>query len=432
MVNIMSVESGSYAEKAGIRAGDTLVSLNGNEVNDVLDYRFYLFESELKIVIVRDGAALEFTIKKPEYDDIGLEFSTYLMDEKKRCRNNCIFCFIDQNPMGMRETVYFKDDDERLSFLIGNYVTLTNLSESDIERIIKMRISPVNISVHTTNPELRVQMMRNRFAGESLRYIRLLDDAGITINAQLVLCRGINDGQELEASLEYLTSLKNIGSIALVPCGLTAHRENLYPLSPYDEASARSVLEICNDYGERCIKSIGFRTVYASDEFYILANLPIPDTEYYEDYPQLENGVGMIRSECDDFCECLENYEDIGYNRVVSIVTGEAAYPFICELAALVAKKFPSVKANVYAVKNNFFGGHVTVSGLVTGVDIISQLGSADLGDELLIPVNMLRSEEDLFLDGVSVSELESKLGVAVRVVQKGGDSFCDAVLGIS
>lgn len=432
MVNIMSVESGSYAEKAGIRAGDTLVSLNGNEVNDVLDYRFYLFETELKMDIVRDGAALEFTIKKPEYDDIGLEFSTYLMDEKKRCRNNCIFCFIDQNPMGMRETVYFKDDDERLSFLIGNYVTLTNLSESDIERIIKMRISPVNISVHTTNPELRVQMMRNRFAGESLRYIRLLDDAGITINAQLVLCRGINDGKELKASLEYLTSLKNIGSIALVPCGLTAHRENLYPLSPYDEASARSVLEICNDYGERCIKSIGFRTVYASDEFYILANLPIPDTEYYEDYPQLENGVGMIRSECDDFCECLENYEDIGYNRVVSIVTGEAAYPFICELAALVAKKFPSVKANVYAVKNNFFGGHVTVSGLVTGVDIIAQLGSADLGDELLIPVNMLRSEEDLFLDGVSVSELESKLGVAVRVVQKGGDSFCDAVLGIS
>ena len=315
MVKIISVEQNSFAEKVGIKENDILISVNRNEINDVLDYRFYIMEKALSLEVKREDEVIRFTIKKGEYDDIGLEFSSYLMDDKKRCRNNCIFCFIDQNPPCMRETIYFKDDDERLSFLQGNYVTLTNLKESDIERIIKMRISPINISVHTTNPKLRVEMMRNRFAGDCLRFIEMLDKGGISVNAQLVLCKGINDGIELENSLSYLLSLENIESVAIVPSGLTKHREGLYPLSPFDRESALNVIEIANRFGEESKKERGLRLVYPSDEFYLLAGLDLPDEDYYEGYPQLENGVGMIRSDSDEFYECLENLPEMEYNR---------------------------------------------------------------------------------------------------------------------
>ena len=431
MVKISSVAKHSYAEKAGIKSGDLLISVNKNDICDVLDYRFYVTDKNLEIAVKRGEEVLSFKIKKPEYDDIGLEFSTYLMDEKKRCRNNCIFCFIDQNPHGMRETIYFKDDDERLSFLMGNYVTLTNLSEKDIERIIKMRISPVNISVHTTDPELRVKMMRNRFAGDCLKYIPMLDEAGITINAQLVLCRGYNDGDALERSLKELSKLENIDSIALVPCGLTGHREGLCEIEPFDKDSAADVIAIADRYGEENYKNRGARLIYASDEFFLIAGKDIPDSDYYEGYPQLENGVGMIRSDTDEFYECLENTDALPYNRNISIATGEAAFGFISSLASKAMEKYKSLNINVYAIKNEFFGGKVSVSGLVTGGDLKKQLSGKELGDTLYIPENMLRAEGDLFLDGVSLDELEKALGVNVIANERGGYALFEAFTGL-
>ncbi len=431
MVKILSVDKGSYSEKVGIRAEDLIVSINGNSIKDVLDYRFYIMESMLDIKVKRNDKELSFLIKKDEYDDIGLEFATYLMDEKKRCRNNCIFCFIDQNPKGMRETVYFKDDDERLSFLQGNYVTLTNLKDSDIERIIKMRISPVNISVHTTDSELRVMMLRNRFAGDCLKYIKRLDEGGITVNAQLVLCKGINDGKQLEKSLSDLTALNNIDSIALVPCGLTGHREGLYPLEPFDKESASEVIDIATRYGDKCLDEKGMRLVYPSDEFYLIAEREIPDEDFYEGYPQLENGVGMIRSDWAEFVECLENLPKMEYNRKVTVATGEASSGFIKTLANQATEKYKNLKVEVIAIRNDFFGGHVTVSGLVTGGDIIAQLKGKDLGEELLIPENMLRAEGDLFLDNVSVGDVSDALSVKVTVTERGGDKLCEAMTGL-
>ena len=431
MVKIIGVEKGSHAQKAGIIAGDDLISVNGFVIQDVLDYRFYIMEPTLVLETERNGQKMTFTVKKEEYDDIGLEFSTYLMDEKKRCRNNCIFCFIDQNPKGMRETVYFKDDDERLSFLHGNYVTLTNLKESDIERIVKMRISPINISVHTTNPALRVMMMRNRFAGDCLRYIKMLDDGGISINAQLVLCKGINDGIELENSLTDLLKLCNIESVALVPCGLTGHREGLYELEPFDKESANAVIDIANRFGEKCLAEKGMRLVYPSDEFFLTGQRDIPEEEYYEGYPQLENGVGMIRNDITEFLECLENLKDLEYNRKITVATGFAASEHLQALAGYATEKYKNLTVNIAPIRNDFFGGSVTVSGLVTGGDIIAQLKGVDIGEELLIPENMLRAQGDLFLDNVSVEDVEKALSVKVRVVQSGGYNLCEAITGL-
>ncbi len=431
MVKIASVEKNSISDKHGILANDMLLSINGNDINDVLDYRFYIMDSNLSVVLERNGERVSLNIKKPEYRDIGLEFSTYLMDEKKRCRNNCIFCFIDQNPKGMRETVYFKDDDERLSFLHGNYVTLTNLKEADIQRIIKMRISPVNISVHTTNPELRVKMLRNRFAGDCLGYLEMLDQAGISLNLQFVLCKGINDGEELKKSLYDVSRLQNVDSIALVPCGLTGHREGLYPLEPFDSISAASVIDIADEFGDKLYNERGMRLIYPSDEFFLLCGRDIPDEDYYEGYPQIENGVGMIRSDGDEFSECLANLPNMDYNRKVTIATGFAAYDFISSLADMAMKKYKNLSVSVRPIRNDFFGGSVTVSGLVTGGDIIKQLSGTDLGEELLIPENMLRSEGDLFLDNVSLDELSNTLNIKVTVVQKGGYPLCEAMTGL-
>ncbi len=432
MVKIVSVEGESLAEIAGIKENDILLSVNGNIINDVLDYRFYIMDEALELSLSRDGEEFSAKIKKDEYSDIGLEFSTYLMDEKKRCRNNCIFCFIDQNPKGMRDTIYFKDDDERLSFLQGNYVTLTNLKNDDIERIIKMRISPVNISVHTTNPELRVMMMRNRFAGESLKYIKQLDDAGIAINAQLVLCRGVNDGIELSRSLTDLIKLQNIESIALVPCGLTGHRAGLFELKAFDKETATDVINIANHFGDYCLNKRAQRLIYPSDEFYLLAEMPIPDEDYYEGYPQIENGVGMFRSDAEEFKESLENTSKIDYNRKITIATGEAAFDFIKSLSDMATEKYKNLQVEVKAIHNDFFGGSVTVSGLVTGGDIIAQLLGVSLGDELLIPENMLRTEGDLFLDNSSLADVEKALQTPIRVVPKGGYCLFDAILGLS
>ena len=429
MVRIQSVIPGSPAHRAGIKAGDTLLYVNGERVCDVLDYRFYGTDANSVVTVSRDGEELTFPLHNREYAELGMEFSTYLMDEKKRCTNNCIFCFIDQNPHGMRETIYFKDDDERLSFLQGNYVTLTNLRESDIQRIIRMHISPVNVSVHTMNPDLRVKMMGNRFAGEKLRFLKLLDEGGIRINAQLVLCRDINDGEELSYSLDELCKLENLESLAAVPCGMTAHREGLPELLPFDKESALDVISRIEAKAEECLASFGSRKVYASDEFYLTAEKELPSDEAYEDYAQLENGVGMLRLHTVEFGYALEDCDLPDIPRHVSIATGMLAKAHMEELAAMAMKRFPSLKVDVHAIVNRFFGETITVSGLVTGGDLIDQLRGKDLGDTLLIPENMLRHEGDLFLDSVSLRDVEESLQIPVSVTARDGEDLLKKLL---
>ncbi len=431
MVPIGSVTKGSPAARAGILPGDLLLTVNGEEVCDVLDYRFYSVDANCTVTVSRGGEIMTFSLRNREYQELGMEFSTYLMDDKKRCTNNCIFCFIDQNPHGMRETVYFKDDDERLSFLQGNYVTLTNLRDKDVERIIRMHISPVNVSVHTMNPDLRVKMMRNRFAGEKLRYLKQLDEGGIRINAQLVLCHGINDGDELDYSLQELCKLKNLESLAAVPCGMTAHREGLPVLEPFDAVSAADVIRRIEKQAEACLSTRGIRTVYASDEFYLTAGLPIPPEEAYDGYPQLENGVGMLRLHTEEFKWALEECDAEDICGHVSIATGVLAKAHMEELASLAMARFPSLRVDVYAIINRFFGETITVSGLVTGGDLIQQLTGEELGNLLLIPENMLRYEGDLFLDNVSLTDVEERLHIPVAVTARNGEDLLTKFLEV-
>lgn len=432
-VIIKSVERGSPAYKAGIKSGDNLVSIDGNEIMDVLDYRFYQDNERLTVeVIDSSGKTKTARIKKDEYEELGLEFETYLMDKKHSCRNKCVFCFIDQLPKGLRESLYFKDDDSRLSFLFGNYITLTNITEHEVERIIKMHISPINISVHTTNPNLRVKMMANKNAGKALQIIDRFNSAGIKLNCQLVLCPGYNDGEELERTLSDLSRLENAECIAAVPVGLTAYREGLAEIEPFNKQTAGAVLDIIDKYGDICLKKYGQRRIYGADEFYLLAEREIPEADYYGDFLQLENGVGLwslLRSEAlDALNDCDYKLED---ERSISLVTGEAAYPLIKMIADKCMGKNPLLRARVFPIKNNFFGGKINVSGLVTATDIEAQLKNEDLGEELLIPSVMLRAEGDMFLDSVTVDELSKRLGVRITPVNNDGYELVDAILGI-
>ena len=431
MVRIQSVERFSPAEKAKIKAGDEIVSINGNEIKDVLDYRYYICEKKLSVLIRRDGAEKTFTVKKGEYDDLGLEFETYLMDAKHSCRNKCIFCFIDQLPKGMRDTLYFKDDDSRLSFLQGNYITLTNMKDDDIDRIIKMRMSPINISVHTTDPELRVKMLKNPRSGEVLSYIKKLADAGIEINAQIVLCRGVNDGANLERTMHDLACMHpQVQSVSIVPAGLTKHRDGLYPLTPFSKEESAAVVAQVEAFAAACKASLGSSVFYCGDELYLEAGLPLPDGEYYEGYCQIENGVGMISSMKEELCSALETEEGDGRERSVSIATGHAAYGFICECAQKIREKFPNIRINVYEIKNEFFGETVTVAGLITGKDLLAQLSGKELFGNLMLPSNMLRHGGDLFLCGMSKEELEEKLGVEITLCDNDGFEFLDKITG--
>ena len=437
MVKITSVEKGSRAEKSGILAGDILLSINENSINDVLDYRFYLTERVVNIGLSRDGEEYSVSIKKGEYDDIGLDFETPLMDKKHSCKNKCIFCFIDQNPEGLRESLYFKDDDSRLSFIHGNYVTLTNMSQQDVDRIIKMRMSPINISVHTTNPELRVKMMKNKHSGEVLKYLNDFASAGLTMCGQIVLCRGVNDGDELLRSLNDLAALyPAMSSVAVVPAGLTKFREKLYPLTDFTAEEASDVIDMINSVGDKHKAEHGTRLFYAADEFYLKAGREIPDAEYYEDYSQLENGVGMLRSCQDEFDMALEDVVDLLENkdvkRSVSIVTGVAAYPMIERQIDRLKRVCPNLSVNIYKIINNFFGESITVSGLLTGKDMYDQLKDKPLGEELLIPQNCLRHGEEVFLCGMTVQELSEKLCIPVRTSGNDGYELCEAVLGRS
>lgn len=436
MVLITGVETNSHAEKSGIKKGDSLISINGNNITDVLDYRFYATEKKLDILLCRDGKQISVSVKKDMYDDLGLEFETYLMDKKHSCKNKCVFCFIDQNPPGMREDIYFKDDDSRLSFFFGNYITLTNMTEEDIDRIIKMRISPVNISVHTTNRELRVKMMNNKNAGKVLDYLDKLKDGGITMNAQIVLCKGINDGKELVKTLDDLSEYyPMIESIAVVPAGLTKHRNGLYSLEQFTKDEAKQVIEIIDNKRKENFEKYGEKLVQASDEWYLNAKLCLPCEEYYDGYPQLDNGVGGItsgRCEIEDEISYLkESGFALSEKRNISMVTGVLAFDFICETAKKVEEAFDNIKISVYKVENTFFGQTITVAGLLTGGDMYNALKGKSLGDELLIPAVTLRHDGKLFLDDMSIDTLSEKLGVSVCPVSNDGREIVRKILGI-
>ncbi len=434
MVRIEKVIPGSIAEECGIFENDILVSINNHEIKDVLDYRFYLTDTSIELCALRGEEETFYIIEKDMYEDIGLEFETPLMDKKQRCENKCIFCFIDQLPKGLRESLYFKDDDSRLSFLHGNYITLTNLDDKDIDRIIEMHISPVNVSVHTTNPLLRCKMMHNKRAGETLSYLKRLADNNIEICAQIVLCRDVNDGKELESSLHDLAKLyPSLSSVAIVPSGLTAYREGLHPLKPFDKNSSTEVIRLVEGINSKYSKKFGKNLFFCSDEFYLIAEKELPKDSYYEEYSQLENGVGMLRSfetEMNLFLKTLSK-EEKQIKRNISIATGESAYDFICKAVKNIQSKCKSVSCEVYKVKNDFFGHTITVAGLITGVDLKNQLKGKNLGEELLISRTMLRSEGDLFLCGNSLKDMEGSLGVKVTPVAQDGACFVMAVLGI-
>lgn len=434
MVRIEKVIPETHADLCGIKENDILISINGKEINDVLDYRFYLAEENINLKIKRNEEEFTYIINKDCYDDIGLEFETPLMDKKHRCENKCIFCFIDQLPKGLRESLYFKDDDSRLSFLHGNYITLTNLEKRDIERIIEMHISPVNVSVHTTNPELRCKMMHNKKAGVVLEYLDMLVDGGIDICAQIVLCRGINDGEELVRSLNDLAKLyPKLSSVAIVPSGLTKYREGLYPLKPFDKPSAKEVIKTVERINATYARRLGKNIFFCSDEFYLIAGKKMHKESYYEGYSQLDNGVGMITSfeeEAYSFLKTL-SVEEKNIKRSVSIATGTASYPFICKLVKKIQKKCKGLDCKVYEIINDFFGHTVTVSGLITGVDLINQLAGNNLGSELHISRSMLRADGDLFLCGTSLEVLEKELNVKVIPDEQNGASFVASLLGI-
>lgn len=429
-VKIFDVTTGSHADKAGIKKGETLLSINSNEIVDVLDYRFYQVNRKLTLEVADENKNVRtIEMTKGEYEEIGLEFETYLMDKQHSCRNKCIFCFIDQLPKGMRESLYFKDDDSRLSFLFGNYITLTNITEHEIDRIIKMHISPINVSVHTTNPELRCKMMNNRFAGDTLKYLKRFADAGITLNCQIVSCPGINDGDEL---VRTLTDLENLGvnMTAIVPVGLTRYRENLYPLVPYNKETAGQTIDIIEKMGDECVKKQGRRIFFPGDEFYLLAEREIPSPEFYEDFSALEDGIGMIAYLTDDVGWKLEELDaDESLCHKVTIACGEGVFPYMKRIMSMINEKFPNITINTRAIKNNFFGGGVNVSGLVTGGDLIDQLRGDDLGDRLIIPSSMLRFENDLFLDDVSTDDVERDLGVTLVPVNNNGNDLVEAVI---
>ena len=436
---IRSVEAGSIAQEMGIEAGDSLLAINGEEVEDIFDYQ-YLIQDEYIEVLIRKPSQEEWLLEidKEYEEDLGLVFENGLMDDYRSCCNKCIFCFIDQMPPGMRETLYFKDDDSRLSFLQGNYVTLTNLSDRDVERIIRYHLSPINISFQTTNPQLRCRMLNNRFAGEALKKTERFFEAGIEMNGQIVLCKGINDGEELEKSLRDLSRyLPYLRSVSVVPVGLSRYREGLYPLQPFTKEDANKVLEQIHRWQKALFDRYGLHFVHASDEWYILAGQELPDEDNYDGYLQLENGVGMLRLLMEEFRDSLRQLEENGAmarwqgkKREVSAVTGRISAPYIRRMADRLEEKFPGLTVHLYPIRNDFFGEQITVTGLLTGQDIIAQLKGKELGEELLLPVNVLRSGENVLLDDVTTQDISKALQVPVNIVKSSGYDFTETILG--
>lgn len=427
---IKEVAPGSIAEELEVEAGDCLLTIDGEEVEDIFDYEYRLDSPSINVVVRKqNGEEWELDIEH-EYQDLGITFENGLMSEYKSCHNKCIFCFIDQMPPGMRDTLYFKDDDSRLSFLQGNYITLTNMKDKDIERIIRFRLAPINISVHAMNPELRCKMLNNRFAGDALKKIDTLFEAGIPMNGQIVLCKGVNDGEELERSIRELTRyIPCMQSVSVVPVGITKFREGLFPMPPFTKEDAGKTLTIIEEWQKRIYKEHGIHFIHASDEFYMLAEHPLPESERYDGYIQLENGVGMVRLMTEELEEALENLSDDGNQEELSLATGVLAFPYIKRFSEQVMKQFPGRRIHVYQLKNNFFGEHITVAGLITGQDLITQLKGKKLGKRLLLPSVMFRSGEQVFLDDVTKDEVQRALQVPVDIVKSSGQDFVSAIL---
>ncbi len=444
---------GSIAQELELEAGDVLLSVNGNEIEDVFDYHYYINEEYLTVIVRKaNGEEWELEIEKEFEEDLGIEFENSLMDDYRSCSNKCIFCFIDQMPPGMRETLYFKDDDSRLSFLQGNYVTLTNMSEHDIDRIIKYHLGPINISFQTTNPELRCKMLNNRFAGQALSKVKRLADAGIEMNGQIVLCKGVNDGEELERSIRDMTEyLPHLCSVSVVPVGLSKYRDGLYPLEPFTREDAERTIDQIEAWQKKLYPKYGLHFIHASDEWYLLAGRNLPEEERYDGYLQLENGVGMLRllqEEAEAELAAGRAGKDGGYpeakpeengqkdsgdsklRRSITVATGKLPGPFIRELCGRISEQYPEVRAEVAEIRNDFFGEQITVSGLITAQDLIAQLKGRELGQELLLPCNMLRSGETVFLDDLTVADVERELHVPIRIVQSDGADFVRAVTG--
>ncbi|MCQ2417149.1 MAG: DUF512 domain-containing protein [Oscillospiraceae bacterium] len=429
MIEITEIYCGSPAQRAGIQCGDMLVAVNDTMINDVLDYRFAVAEKNLTVHLVREGEAVSVQIRKNEYDDLGLGFATALMDEKKTCGNHCIFCFIDQNPKGMRETIYFKDDDARLSFLQGSYITLTNLTDEDVDRIIRMHMT-VNVSVQTTDPVLRNKMLGNVHAGESLRHLWRMAEAGVSMNCQIVLCPTWNDGDQLHKTLADLFSMvPAVESIAVVPFGQTKHRQKLCQIPAFTVETARAAIEQIEAVQRWSLAEHGSRIVYAADELYLLAQLPLPDDDAYEGYPQYENGVGMLRYLLNEFYDALEDAEYDGESRFLTIATGTAASPFFQDMMRDLELKFPQVHCQIITIYNDFYGHSVTVAGLMTGQDLYNQLKDKDLGSAVLVTETCLR-HDDVFLDDMSREDLETLLGVPVIKTKVDGYVLLDTILG--
>ncbi len=459
---IKEVLPGSIAEECGMEPGDAIIKINGEEIKDSLDYRYMMADEELLITVLsKQGEEVEVEIEKDFDEDLGVEFENPFMDEYRSCHNKCIFCFIDQMPPGMRDTLYFKDDDARLSFLQGNYVTLTNMSEEDIDRIIRYHLEPINISFQTMNPELRCKMLNNRFAGEALKKVDRLFEAGIAMNGQIVLCKDVNDKKELDYSIEQLTKyIPLLESVSVVPVGLSKYRDGLYPLEPFTKEDAKQVLAQIHGWQAHCMMAYGTHFIHASDEWYLLAEEDIPSEDNYDGYLQLENGVGMLRlfenefedalaylkeeakedptlakklySGCANDNKCETEQTKSRVKRIVTVATGKSAYDMLSGLSERIMQEFPHVQINCHAIRNDFFGEQITVSGLITGQDLIAQLKGKDLGEVLLLPENMLKCNEDVFLDDMTVSEVEKALQVKTDIVKSSGQAFLYKALGIA
>ena len=433
---IKEVYPGSIAEEMGIEPGDVLLRINKQEIGDVFDYRYYIKDDYIEVLIRKaDGEEWLLEIDKDYDDDLGIEFDNGLMSDYRSCSNKCIFCFIDQMPPGMRETLYFKDDDSRLSFLQGNYITLTNMTEKDVERIIHMQLAPINISVQSTNPELRCKMLHNRFAGDKLKYLDQLYEGHVEMNGQIVCCKGVNDGEELKRSIEDLSKyLPFMRSVSAVPAGITKYRDGLYPLELYTKEEAGAVIDLIESYQKKFYEEYGLHFIHASDEWYITAERDFPEEERYDGYIQLENGVGMMRLFIEEFEEAVKSLEGKPMERTLTIATGKLTYPTISRFAEQLMKLYPGLVVHVYAIRNDFFGETITVSGLITGQDLVKQLleykeQGVDLGETLLIPSNMLRTGEEVFLDDMTVQQVEEVLGMHLTAIEPGGQDFVDAVL---
>ena len=433
---INKVIEGSIAEELEIEAGDELLAINDQPIEDIFDYQYYVEDEYIEVLIRKpDGEEWLLEIDKDPDEDLGIVFENGLMDEYRSCHNKCIFCFIDQMPKGMRETLYFKDDDSRLSFLQGNYITLTNMSDHDVERIIKYNLSPINISFQTTNPELRCKMLNNRFAGQALEKVKKFYEAGIIMNGQIVLCKGVNDGEELERSIrdmyEYLPYLE---SVSVVPVGLSKFRDGLYPLEPFNKEDAVEVLNTIHKWQEKAYAEYELHFIHASDEWYLLAGWDLPEEESYDGYLQLENGVGMLRLFMDEFEEGVQQLLEVQEKKLVqkeevSVITGRLSYPCIKACAKRLEELAEGLKIHVHAIRNDFFGENITVSGLLTGTDIMAQGKELNLGERMLLPENVLRSGEQVLLDDYTVKDLEKTLQVSIDIVKSSGYDFINTIL---